>query len=244
MIKTLALVLKKQNIGETDRIITIFSPTLGKKRVVARAVRKPLSKLSGHLDTLMLSQIILTDEENLPKITSAELIESFELIRDSLPKMQRAFAITKLVERVILEDVSQQAVFQLTLDAILRLNNDEPWHNTWLYFLTKLMEKLGVNIHLTVCENCGKTLENGAYWQTDERQFRCKDCGSHGSASVYLHPNSLKLLNLLLKQQFNTVTRIGVPLPVAQELEEIFLREITQWLNKPWASYSSLTEKD
>ena len=81
MFKTFAIILKKQNIGETDRILTIMSPTLGKKRVVVRGIRRPLSKLAGHLDTLMLSQIMLTDEPDLPKVTGAYLTESFDNIR-------------------------------------------------------------------------------------------------------------------------------------------------------------------
>lgn len=89
MIKTLAIVLKKQNLGETDRILTIFSPSLGKKRVVAKAIRKPLSKLSGHLDTFMVSQIILTEKDELPTITGAELVESFEFLRESLPELKK-----------------------------------------------------------------------------------------------------------------------------------------------------------
>jgi DNA repair protein RecO (recombination protein O) len=133
MIKTLGLILKKQSIGETDRIITILSPSLGKKRVVARAVRKPLSKLSGHLDTFMISQLILTDENELPKVTSAVLVESFESLRASLPLVEQAYAISKITERVILEDVPQQTMFRITVDALSRIDEGVAWPNVWLH---------------------------------------------------------------------------------------------------------------
>lgn len=240
MIKTLGLILKKQNIGETDRIITVFSPTLGKKRVVARAVRRTTSKLAGHLDTFMLSQLMLTDELELPKVTSAVLIESFEGLRDSLPRLKRAFAISKIIERVILEDINQQAIFQLTLDALARLNDDQSWRAVWLTFLSVLTDQLGLHVSEFSCSQCHEPIRNACFWLPNDRLFSCQNCGSTATESIKLSASSVKLLQLLKKKSYPLIRQIKIPLPVASEIEELFLREITQWFNKPWSAYSSM----
>lgn len=285
MIKTLALVLKKQNIGETDRILTIISPTLGKKRVIVRAVRRPLSKLSGHLDTFMLSQIILTDEHDLPKITSALLTESFEKIRDSLVLTKRAFNISKLIERVILEEFPQRPIFQLTIDTLLRINENNPWEATWLYFLSRLTDNLGLGLGSFNCSGCKKPIKSSGSWLVEDRQLVCSECikdvddsrqtaGITGgnnllgratsqrfirdrsslqdrnrrlqtvvvhTNSVELAANSVKLLLLLRQKPFEMIKRINIPAKNASEVEEVFLREVTQWLSKPWMHYSGLS---
>lgn len=240
MQKTLALVLKKQNLGETDRIITIFSPVLGKKRVVARAVRKPLSKLAGHLDTFMISQLILTDHDDLPKVTSAVLVESFEQLRSSYQLLERAFAVSKIVERVIVEDVSEQTIFQLTLDTLTRLDIGYPWQSVWLVFLNDLTEKLGIDISDFGCGNCGQLIQESAYWAQTERRLFCRGCGAAGNDTRIIQGNTVKLLKLLRQKPFTAIHAIKVPTAVAKETEEIFLREITQWFNKPWQSYTAL----
>lgn len=240
MRKTLGLVIKKQNYGETDRIITIFSPDLGKKRVIAKAIRRPTSKLAGHLDTLMLSQLMLTDSEELPRITSAVLAEPFEDIRSNLLNTQRAFAITKVIERVILEDVSQRAIFQLTLDAIARLNGNQPWHAVWVFFLSELANELGLGPGDFMCRRCYGKLTGGGFWHFEDRQFVCRKCLGAALHGIFLEENSVKLLQLLRKNQFMTMSRIQIPLENAKQVEELLLREITQWFNKPWSTYACM----
>lgn len=240
MQKTLGLILKKQNIGETDRVVTVFSPTLGKKRVVARAVRKTTSKLAGHLDTFMVTQLMLTDEPDLPKITAAQLVEPFEQIRSSLANLNRAFAVSKIIERVILEDVNQQSIFQLTLDTFARLNDDRPWPNVWLYFLGSLTNRLGLALNDYRCRGCNELIQSNAYWLPSERQFACLSCGVHGGEAVKLRANSIKLLRLLPSKAYPVIEKIRFDENVGWEVEEVLLREITEWFTRPWVNYASL----
>lgn len=239
MIKTLALVLKKQNLGETDRIITIFSPSLGKKRIVAKAVRKPLSKMAGHLDTLMISQIMLTDKPELPTITSAQLVESFEHLRNDLPELDKAYAITKIVEKVIVEDAPQQAIFQLAVDSLVRIDHKEPWSAIWLKFLSDLAKTLGLGLSNFACHSCnGKICEDG-YWSEDARTFYCLECG-RSMPALRIKGNTIKLLNLLGRNSFERIRYINIERKVELETEEIMLKEITNWFNKPWTTYRAL----
>src|SRR3989338_3030308 len=239
MLKTPALILKKQNLGETDRILTILSHFLGKKRVVVRGVRRPLSKLAGHLDTMMLSQIMLTDEDELPKVAGAVLAEPFENIRNSLLLLNQAYAITKIIERVTVEDVTERPIFQLTIDTLTRLNLGERWNTNWLFFLAKLTDRLGVAISKFDCGVCQKKIDGNGYWRIDEHKLSCLSCGEAVN-SLNLEPNSIKMLKILAQRDYFTVKRVNLPESVSWQVEEVYLRLVTEWLNKPWTNYSSL----
>jgi len=239
MIKTLALVLNKQNIGETDRILTLLSPTLGKKRVIVRAVRRPLSRLAGHLDTLMLSQLILTDDPDLPKVTSAQLIEPFVEVRQNLEKSSRAQIVSRLVERVTVEDISERSIFRLTVAALTRLDQGSRWPATWLAFLFGLAGQLGVRPPVAACHQCAKPLCEDCIWNKEERCFYCSVCANK-PIGIHVEANEIKLLQLLERQPFTMIERIDIPDPIALTIEQILLEEITQWLNKPWQSYAGL----
>lgn len=238
MLKTPALILKKQNLGETDRILTVFSPILGKKKVVVKGVRRPLSKLAGHLDTLMLSQLMLTEEDELPKVTGAVLAQPFENIRNSLLLLNQAYAITRIIERVTVEDVGERSIFQLTVDTLTRLNLGEKWSTNWLFFLAKLSGRLGVSISKFDCDICQKKIEGNGSWQIDEHKLTCVSCGK-ALHSLSLEANSIKMLKLLAEKDYFTVKRVNLPDSVSCEVEEIYLRLVTEWLNKPWQTYSA-----
>ena len=47
--KTLAIVLRRTDFGEADRIVNLLTPN-GKQVAIARGVRKPKSKLAGGND--------------------------------------------------------------------------------------------------------------------------------------------------------------------------------------------------
>lgn len=238
MQKTLALVIRKQNLGETDRIITVLTPSLGKRRVVARSIRRPLSKMAGHLDTFMVAQIILTEKAELPTVTSAVLVESFSQLRSNYEDITRANKVSQLLEKAMMEDLPQQSLFRLAVDTLVRINGQYNWTRTWLYFLSKLAGELSVLTNRFQCATCQNTLKDGGYYQYIDHRFYCNE---HALVSgQLLSANAIKLLQLLQKNNFTVISKIIVPLEVAQEVEELLLKEITQVINKPWDWYACL----
>ena len=58
--KTEAIIIKRVKLGEADRIITFYTPHLGKLQGVAKGVRKITSKLGGHLEPFTRSAPLST----------------------------------------------------------------------------------------------------------------------------------------------------------------------------------------
>ena len=48
--RTHALVLRRRDYHDADRILTLFTPSMGKLEVIAKGVRKPTSHKAGHLE--------------------------------------------------------------------------------------------------------------------------------------------------------------------------------------------------
>ncbi|MBU4204806.1 recombination protein O N-terminal domain-containing protein [Patescibacteria group bacterium] len=55
--RTIGFVLKKNDIGEADRIFTVFTLDFGKVKISGKAIRKIASKLKGGIDVISLSEI-------------------------------------------------------------------------------------------------------------------------------------------------------------------------------------------
>ena len=57
--KSEAVIIKRSDLGEADKILTILTPHFGKLRVVAKGVRKVTSRLAGHVELFTRSQMLL-----------------------------------------------------------------------------------------------------------------------------------------------------------------------------------------
>ena len=58
--KTLAIVLRRTDFGEADRIVNLLTPS-GKVSAMARGVRKPKSKLAGGIEVFALNEVVLIE---------------------------------------------------------------------------------------------------------------------------------------------------------------------------------------
>src|SRR4030042_4942105 len=82
--KTEGIVLKRSRFREADSIVTLYTPRYGKIRAVAKGALRPKSKLRGHVEPLIYSQIQLTQGQNLDTVTQGETLESFLPLRADL----------------------------------------------------------------------------------------------------------------------------------------------------------------
>ena len=85
--QTEAVIIRKTRLGEADRIITFYTPGLGKLQAVAKAVRKTKSKLSGHLELLTHSQVTLARGRNLVFSIFANRVTSTERVKRTIDEI-------------------------------------------------------------------------------------------------------------------------------------------------------------
>ena len=82
--RTQAIILSRRDFGESDRLLTLFTPARGKLRVIAKGARKPTAKLSGHVELFARSDCLIHRGRSLDILTQAELIEPYLGLREDL----------------------------------------------------------------------------------------------------------------------------------------------------------------
>jgi DNA repair protein RecO (recombination protein O) len=121
---TEAIVLKRSDLGEADRILTLFTPGKGKIHAVAKGTRRPISKLAGHVDLLCRSQLQLALGRNLDIVTQAEGRENFLHLRADLWHMTCGFYLAELVDRFVEDHTQHYDIYVLLLETLRYLNAD------------------------------------------------------------------------------------------------------------------------
>src|SRR4051812_7357149 len=82
-----AVVLKRLSIGETDRVVTLFTRDRGKLNAVAKGARGPRSKLAGVTEPFTYFKGLLALGQNLDVLTQAEVQGSYPELRKDLTKI-------------------------------------------------------------------------------------------------------------------------------------------------------------
>src|SRR5687768_9809563 len=82
--RTEAIVLRRTDFGEADRLLTLFSRELGKIKAIAKGARKPQSRKTGHVELFMRTQFLIAQGRDLDIITQAEMVEGYQALREDL----------------------------------------------------------------------------------------------------------------------------------------------------------------
>ena len=157
-----AIVLRRTEIGETDKILRLFTREAGRVDAIAKGAKRSTSKLTGATELFTYSRMQLATGKNLEIITQCEIRESFPLLRSDLNALTRATYLCELVDRLIAQHEPNPEVFDLLLSALYllrraRTNPDVIVHS----FEMHLMEERGYQPELRRCVKCGGELQAG-----------------------------------------------------------------------------------
>ncbi len=119
---TTAIVLRRINYGEADRIITVLTPDHGKLALMAKGVRKSTSKLAGGIELMSESEVsFIKGKGDIDTLVSTKLIRHFAFITENLDRLTVASNFLKKLDKVTEIDPHSE-YYQLAIDTMLLLN--------------------------------------------------------------------------------------------------------------------------
>jgi len=123
--RTPAIILRRINYGEADRILTLLTRDFGKVALIAKGVRKEKSKLAGGIELMCESDIsFLKGRGGLGTLVSTQLIRHFGSIHTNLDRMRVASEFLKRIDSVT-EDETSSDYYDLVLDMFVSINTLE-----------------------------------------------------------------------------------------------------------------------
>src|SRR5947207_3028414 len=141
--RTSAVVLKRMDLGEADRIVTLFSRDEGKIRAVAKGVRRSTSRSAGHLEPFTLSDVLFAVGRELDVISQADTLESFRAIREDLDLTAHAYYLTELVDLLTEDRQENRIVYDLLLDGLQHLVEAGDVRLVIILFQLNLLDAVG-----------------------------------------------------------------------------------------------------
>lgn len=202
--KLKAIVLRRTNYQEADRILDLVTP-LGKRSVIARGVRKEKSRLAGSVELLCESEIVLTksNKSSLAILTSARLIRFYGNILKSYDRMTFAYDTLKNIGKAVnqIEEPEWYDLLSQVLSGLDDLKIDLRLIRVW--FLLQYQKLLGNELNMLYDVN-GEKLEKTKKYTYDylERGLK-EDIGGKINGDV------IKFLRVVNNNSLDLVTKIG-----------------------------------
>lgn len=191
--KTSAIVLRARNLGEADKILTLFSTDRGKMDAVAKGVRRQKSALSGRLEFMSEATLSLHRGRNLDVITGAEIRHSHF---DAIVK-PNAFAaasmIAELIDAFCEPDLAVPQIYDL-LSSVLRAFEAQGEPLLLIpRFQLRLLDALGLAPPCDACVRCGASLDGvGAWLDLDSGGLAGMECRVSWMTVLELEPEDVR----------------------------------------------------
>jgi DNA repair protein RecO (recombination protein O) len=231
--QTEAIIIKKTKLGEADRILTLYTPHLGKIQAVAKGVRRPKSKLSGHLELLTHSLVSLARGRNLDTITGSQTINSFLPLKSNLELTSYALYATELVNQFTADHIEDYSLFELLLDTMKKLCQGANNELALRYFEIHLLNEVGYRPQLQQCVLCHLSLKPVSNsFCPGAGGILCPSCTKSQPFSYPISVNGLKVLRLLQDRDYETLNRLKMSRELSYELEGIMRNYIKYLLDR------------
>jgi DNA repair protein RecO (recombination protein O) len=121
--KTEGIIIKRRNIGESDKMLTVITKGNGKIQIKASGIRRIPSRRSAHVELLNHTELSLYKGAGFPILTEATTIEPFSAIKDDLSKVSYAYHLCELVDALCPENEEHDNIFFLLKDSLTLLAN-------------------------------------------------------------------------------------------------------------------------
>jgi DNA repair protein RecO (recombination protein O) len=115
------VVIARRDYSEADRFLVVLSKRYGKVTLLAKGVRKPISKKRGALEIFSLIKFAASRGKSFDYVTETQLINSFENIRKDLKRTAVAYFLLEVVAKLTQEDEKQDGIYSLLLDNLKRI---------------------------------------------------------------------------------------------------------------------------
>ncbi len=201
--RTNAIVLRRTNFGEADRILQLLTPD-GKVSVMAKGARKEKSRLSSGIELFAICDVVLGDGRgDLKILTSAQLVVFFRHIMEDYDRLQFGYTLIKLVNQAS-ETVDAEDWYDILSESLAGLDVlTIPIELIQTWFYLRYSNMLGYELGLYFDVNGDKISSdlNYRYNQTERglEQF------NNGTISA----NHIKFMRLIATKSLKVLVQVG-----------------------------------
>lgn len=232
--RTPAIILKRRDFGEADRLLTILTPEHGKVDVIAKGARKATSTKTGHVELFTRADMLIHRGRDLGIATQVEMTEPFLALREDLQRGAYANYAGELLDRFTAAgDDDLHDVFHLLLRTLQDLCTDDDPRLVMRYYEMRLLDLVGFRPELNQCVFTHEPIQpEEQFFSYSEGGVVSPEAAKHGTSLIPVSLLTLKLLRHMQRSPYTQVKSLKITPQLHQEVERLMLGYITFLLER------------
>ncbi len=236
-----AIILRRSDFGEADRLLTLFTRDFGKIRAIAKGARKPQSRKTGHVELFMRTHCLFAQGRSLPLVTQVQMVEAYQALRQDLVRTTYAAYIVELLDRFTADEDRNLSLYDLLASALDWIANTDVLPLAARFYELRLLALTGYQPQLFQCVGSGQPIE-------EERQFFSAELGGLLSPGQRgkdrkareISAAGVKVLRYLQTRSWDTVRALQLRPGLHRELEDVMHFYLTYILERNLKSVAFL----
>lgn len=242
LITTEAVILREMPVHEADRLFFLFSRERGLLRAVAKGVKKPSSKLGGHLDLFYHAAFELVETSrnggtSLQTISGVKVMNSHDGIRGDVEKTALASRISEICLKLVEDEHALPRLFSVLTEVLKTIADREVPSWSPEAFGIAAISVLGHLPDWRFCTKCNAKLEEGNHSLDPDRSGPiCPKCSPE--IGISLSFPIIKFVSFLQRAPIETSLSIALSKEQKNELSFLFEKLVSPHLKAKLKSVS------
>ena len=184
--RTRALVLRRFEQGESDRVVHLYTEDLGRVSAMAKGARRSRRRFPGALEIFSLLDVRLVDppRSSMLRLEAARANHPIEGLTADLVRYAVGCQLLELLDRLTGEGEANPGLFRFARGVLEVLSTEEPDRLFALLVLVKTLARLGYRPQLLACVECGAELRGQVGFAPSQGGGLCPRCVPEGVARV------------------------------------------------------------
>ncbi len=232
--RTDAVILRRQDFGEADRLLVLLTPDHGKFRAIAKGARKPIARKTGHVELFALVDMLIANwGRALPIISQADTKEPFLVLREDLERAAYANHLVELLDRFTEEQDTSRAEYDLLVNALGWLCADPDPRVAARYYEMRLLTLAGFAPSLHKCCIGQEELEpQDQFFSVVDGGVICPDHHTGMERGMPLSLVALKILRYMQTRPWDAIRVLNISPALHAEIERVMLAYLTHLLER------------
>ena len=173
------LILKASPYKEKDKLLTLYSPSLGKIQALCKAARDPMNHWVSSMDPPLLAWYSLFERNHFFQLTDIREMNVFPCLREHFRSRLVYHALLQAIHYTGIAEPAEEP-FRLFLETLLGIER-APENAEWFYyrFMIHFLNLQGFQRDITTCSQCQTVISDSrepVYFSLDAGSFLCPEC--------------------------------------------------------------------
>ncbi len=206
-IKFNGIVLNSKDYKDYDKVITVFSPEIGKSQFLLKGCKRPKAKLRYASQPFFYGEFVSVEGKGYDVITQVSAKNNFFNITANYEAYVDACSVLKSVNMSCLSQNSERLFLLLISYLIVLDQNLDKSDLLACKFCIELLKLTGFEINLDICQECGQNLNDNIYYNINQNSMVCENCRSYDA--IHIDIEMKKTIEIIKNNKFLELIKIN-----------------------------------